>query len=103
MAGRGWPHASQVCCHSPPVLEKDIPMLSFLFCLRGSGDMEEGIEAIDIFLGPSRLKKYPNRLVWAHRQKKRIVIRGCVRCLPAFNGTHIHWGSPNWRRDGWRR
>ena len=29
---------------------------------------------------------------------KGIVIRGCVRCLPAFNGTHVPWGRRNWRR-----
>ena len=49
--GRGWPHASQVCCHTPPFLGKDIPMLSFLFCLRGGGGVEEGLEATDTFLG----------------------------------------------------
>ena len=40
-----------VCCDIPPFLGKDIPMLSFLFCLRGGGGVEEGIEATDTFLG----------------------------------------------------
>ena len=28
------------------------------------------------------------------------VVCCCVGCLPAFNGTHIHWGRRNWRRYG---
>ena len=29
------------------------------------------------------------------------IISCSVRCVLAFNGTHIHWGRRNWRRDGW--
>ena len=34
-----------------PFWEKDFSMLSFLFCLRGGGGVEEGLEAIDTFPG----------------------------------------------------
>ena len=38
---------------------------------------------------------YSSRLVfWV----KCGIIRSCVRCLPAFNGTYIHCGRGNWRR-----
>ena len=32
-------------------LVKDILMLSFIFCFRGGGGVEEGLEATDTFLG----------------------------------------------------
>ena len=35
----------------PPLLGIDIPVLNFLFCLRGGGGVEEGLEATDTFLG----------------------------------------------------
>ena len=34
---------------------------------------------------------------------KRIVIRGCVRCLPTVKGAQIQWGRRTWRQDGWLR
>ena len=42
--GSGWPHASQVCCYTPFFGGEDIPMLSFLFCRRGDGSVEDGLE-----------------------------------------------------------
>ena len=38
-------------CRIPPFLGKDIPMLSFLVCLRVGGGVEEGLEATDTILG----------------------------------------------------
>ena len=46
---------------TPPFLGKDIPMLSFLFCLRGGGGVEEELVATDRFLG-----SLESRLFWAH-------------------------------------
>ena len=51
MAGSGEPHASQVCCDTPPFLGKVIRKLTFIFCLRGGGGVEDGLEAIDTCLG----------------------------------------------------
>ena len=41
--GRGWPHASQVCCDTPPFLGKDIPMLSLRFLCGGGGGVDGGL------------------------------------------------------------
>ena len=41
--GRGWPHASQVCCDTPPFLGKDISKLSLLFLRGGGGGVDGGL------------------------------------------------------------
>ena len=41
--GRGWPHASQVCCDTPPFLGKDIPILSLLFLRGGGAGVDRGL------------------------------------------------------------
>ena len=41
--GRGWPHASQVCCDTPPFLGKDMPILSLLFLCGGDGGVDGGL------------------------------------------------------------
>ena len=41
--GGGCPHASQVCCDTPPFLGKDIPILSLLFLRGGGGGVDGGL------------------------------------------------------------
>ena len=53
--------------------------------------------------GPIGFKIFTRRTIpidpfWLIVGKKCIVISGCVRCLPAFNGNQIHWGRRDWRR-----
>ena len=42
-SGNVCPQASQTCCDTAPLLGKDIPILSFLFCFLGGGG-REGLE-----------------------------------------------------------
>ena len=44
-AGRVWQQALQVCCDTPPFVEKTIPMLSSRFCIFGLGSVEDELEA----------------------------------------------------------
>ena len=76
-------------------------MLSFLFCLHRGGGVEEGLEATHIswLIGVEGVA-WQNILVDSSGliiSVKCGVISCCVCCLPAFNGTHIHWGRRNWR------
>ena len=87
----------------PPFLGKDIPILSFLFCLRGSAGVEEGLEAIETFHGSLEskvlLKEISKRLVGTHRQYK--TWHHLLLCVLSHN---LHWyshslGRRNWSRD----
>ena len=83
-----------MCCDTPPFLEKDIPMLRFLFCLRRGGGVEEGLVATDAFFGSLESKvslaKYPYRLVWAHR-----LYRIWHRRLLSAMSPSLQWYSPS--------
>ena len=51
MAGWGWPHASQLCCDTPPSFGTRFSHAQLFFCRRGCGSVEEGLEVMNTRLG----------------------------------------------------
>ena len=89
----------------PLFWEKDIPCsASFLSSwrrqCRGRARSDRNLSWL---IGVKRVhwRNIPNESSGLIVGKGSGIVRCCVRCLPAFNGTHIHLGRHNWRwEDG---